>query len=263
MKMSRNFWSGCHFCLFCKFKYWRNSLRLRDLEAFATKSFRKKLQHGGWHIGQLVSIFSLIFGFYETSGCFVYWIALHISMQDWWWQKSDTLQYTLLIFCIMLGNLVLFSYGYETQVNFPKDECNKNLFGFQKCWQMTIQIVCWKVNKIFFNMATCNQNRILVCLCIFITANLTFVRSDSTKKRDVYNYNNKLEQEAFKALFSADGYFSDTRQEPVDPKILGGIRIQIEALKLWSQLRQTANVELGIPQMQVGYMFLKKSLEIL
>ncbi|XP_052058181.1 VWFA and cache domain-containing protein 1-like [Mytilus californianus] len=102
-------------------------------------------------------------------------------------------------------------------------------------------------------MATCNQNRYLVCLCIFITASLTFVLSDSTKKRDVYNYNNKLEQEAFKALFSADGYFSDTRQEPVDPKILGGIRIQIEALKLWSQLRQTANVELGIPQMQSIY----------
>ena len=99
-------------------------------------------------------------------------------------------------------------------------------------------------------MATCNQRVIFILSVVLIS--LTFIKSQKLKsKRDLHSYGN-LDHESLKALFGEDGYFSDTRQDPVDPSILGGIRLQVEASKLSAKLRWISNEELGITHMQVS-----------
>jgi hypothetical protein len=102
-------------------------------------------------------------------------------------------------------------------------------------------------------MATCNQRVIFILSVVLIS--LTSIKSQKLKsKRDLYNYGNlnDIDHEALKALFGEDGYFSDTRQDRVDPSILGGIRLQVEASKLSAKLRWISNEELGITHMQVS-----------
>ena len=103
-------------------------------------------------------------------------------------------------------------------------------------------------------MATCNQRVIFILSVVLIS--LTSIKSQRLKsKRDLYNYGNlnNIDHEALKALFGEDGYFSDTRQDRVDPSILGGIRLQVEASKLSAKLRWISNEELGITHMQAIY----------
>lgn len=102
-------------------------------------------------------------------------------------------------------------------------------------------------------MATCNQRVIFILSVVLIS--LTTIKSQKLKsKRDLHNYGNlnNIDHEALKALFGKDGYFSDTRQDHVDPSILGGIRLQVEASKLSAKLRWISNEELGITHMQVS-----------
>lgn len=103
-------------------------------------------------------------------------------------------------------------------------------------------------------MATCNQR--LLFILYFVLVSLTYTSARKLKlKRDLHNYGslNSIDHAALKALFGEDGYFSDTRQDTVDPSVLGGIRLQIEASKLSAKLRWISNEELGITHMQAIY----------
>ncbi|KAL5022166.1 hypothetical protein ScPMuIL_001321 [Solemya velum] len=60
-------------------------------------------------------------------------------------------------------------------------------------------------------------------------------------------------QERKQLMFSDDSYFLDNRQDQVDPKQLGGIRIQNEAQKISAHLRWLSNEEIGVTKMQAIY----------
>lgn len=85
-------------------------------------------------------------------------------------------------------------------------------------------------------MATYNYK--LICICILFSCNFSNSWTDGLSKYE-------------EILFTRDGYLTDLRQDSIDPNILGGIRIELEAHKLSSILRTMSYNELGTRQMQV------------
>lgn len=111
-------------------------------------------------------------------------------------------------------------------------------------------------------MATLNYNNTGVFIslfrlvCVVVLCCLSCA-SDPKRTRDVndrtqgkVSLHNIGEQDRLAKLLD-DGYFTDTRQDAVSPKILGGIDIAKEASKISMQLRWITNQEIGITDMQV------------
>lgn len=88
-----------------------------------------------------------------------------------------------------------------------------------------------------FNMATYYFK--LICFCFLLSCGVSNSWTHGLSKYE-------------EILFSKDGYLTDLRQETIDPNILGGIRIQLEAHRLSTQIRSTCYSELGTSQMQVS-----------
>ena len=82
----------------------------------------------------------------------------------------------------------------------------------------------------------------------------------SSSHSGMVHFNNpKLLKGADKALNGGDGYAFDTRQEAVDPRKMGGIRIENEARRLSSKLRRLSNNEIGVTAMQVSVYIIFRS----
>lgn len=71
-----------------------------------------------------------------------------------------------------------------------------------------------------------------------------------TENLNLHNLGSKNEK--LTRLFTKDGYFTDTRQDAVNPKVLGGIVIENEAYKLSQRLRWLRDEEMCVTNMQVG-----------
>ena len=99
-------------------------------------------------------------------------------------------------------------------------------------------------------------------LCMFLVITSTHgdgehVRTGAKPSSIVFNNPKLLNNEEF----DYDGYSLDSTQEEPDPKKLGGIVIQDEAMKLSSKLRTLSNAELGVMKMQVRKIQVDKSRE--
>ena len=63
----------------------------------------------------------------------------------------------------------------------------------------------------------------------------------------------KLSKKKGMSVFDSEGYVVDDSQEKPDPKQIGGIDLNEEAKQLAIKLRQLANKEIGVTEMQVMY----------
>lgn len=130
-------------------------------------------------------------------------------------------------------------------------------------------LACGEVSA-FFNMATCRPKCIqrgllcgLIYLFIFtfdvqtVSENVKWLKNISSGRLQLRNLE---KDDKIHTGVSDDGYFPDARQEPPDPSVLGGIRIEHEAQKLSARLRWLSNEEIGITKMQVMVLIISKIL---
>lgn len=84
-------------------------------------------------------------------------------------------------------------------------------------------------------------------LVLLSLAREVYLDEDEAQSGGFVQFNNpKLLQS-----ISGDPYLYDAGQEPVDAKIIGGLNIHDETIKLGTTLSQLSN-EMGVPHMQVN-----------
>ncbi|XP_060082073.1 VWFA and cache domain-containing protein 1-like [Ylistrum balloti] len=112
-----------------------------------------------------------------------------------------------------------------------------------------------------------NNNRVFIplfrvlCVVLFISlssgTNTKKIRDVTDRNQGKLSLHNIGEKDEKLAKLFDDEYYTDTRQENVSPKVLGGIDIANEAVKISMQLLWITNQEIGVTDMQTIYDNLK------